>query len=82
MLPAKVMALNLVTLLINVLFVGEMEKLDLIRGFLPFNKPVHNVKELEKKLLTHVLTVTVKVISMHQKKYLSQYLKVLMMVQE
>ena len=78
----KEMALNLVILLIDVQFVVEMVKLDLIKVFLLFSKHVLSAKELVKKLPTHVLTVMVKVINRLQKKYQLQSLKVLMMEQE
>ena len=68
--PAKVMGLNQGLPLINVQFVEGMEKLDLTKVFLLFNKPVLSVQEVVKKLQIHVLIVTVKVINKLQKKYL------------
>ena len=45
---------------IDVLTVVEMEKLDLIKDFLLYNKHVRNVMEVEKKLRIHVTNVMVK----------------------
>ena len=46
------------------------EKLDLIKDFLQFNKHVHNVLVVEKKLQIHAMIVVVREINRHQKKYL------------
>jgi hypothetical protein len=63
------MDLNQALLLIDVQFVEGMEKLDLTKVFLLFNKLVLSVLEVEKKLQTHVPIVTVKVTNKLQKKY-------------
>ena len=70
------MVLNLVIHLTDVLIVEEMEKLDLIKGFLQSNKHVLNVMETEKKSPILVLIVMVKVKNKHQKKYQLQFQKV------
>ena len=63
------MDLNLDIQQIDVPIVVGMEKLDLIKDFLQFNKHVHNVLVVEKKLQTHAMTVMVLEINRHQKKY-------------
>ena len=63
------MDLNQALLLIDVQFVEGMEKLDLTKVFLLFNKLVLSVLEVEKKLQTHVQIATVKVTNKLQKKY-------------
>ena len=76
------MAQNLVILLIDALTVEEMEKSGLIKAFLQYNKRVHNVMVMVRKLQIRVVTVMVRVKNKHLKKYQSQFLKVLMMEQE
>ena len=57
---AKEMVQDLVLLLIHVHIVVVTVKYDLIRDFSLFNKPVHNVTVMVKKLQTHVVIVMVK----------------------
>ena len=61
---------NQVQVLIGVPTVGEMEEFVLIKDFLPFNKHVHNVQVVEKKLQILVLIVMGWEINRHLKKYL------------
>ena len=67
---------NLVTILIDVPIVVEMEEYVQIKVFLQFNKHVHNVLGVVKKLQILVMIATVKEINNLQKKYLLQFLKV------
>ena len=57
-------------ILIDAHTVVEMEGFDQIKVFLLFNKHVHNVLVVGKKLPIHVMIVTVKEINNLQKKYL------------
>ena len=57
-------------ILIDAHTVVEMEEFDQIKVFLLFNKHVHNVLVVGKKLPIHVMIVTVKEINNLQKKYL------------
>ena len=56
-------------ILIDAHTVVEMEEFDQIKVFLLFNKHAHNVLVVGKKLLIHVMIVTVKEINNLQKKY-------------
>ena len=60
---------NLVIAPIDVPIVVETAGLGLIKVFLLFNKHVHNVLVVVKKLQIHAMNVMVKEIDKHQKKY-------------
>ena len=75
------MVQNLVILLIDALTVEEMEKSDLIKAFLRYNKRVHNVMVVVRKLQILVMIVMDKERNKHLKKYQLQFLKALMMEQ-
>ena len=60
----------------------EVEEYDQTRVSLQFNKLALNVQEVEKKLPILAQIVAVKETNRLQKKYLYQFQKVLMMVQE
>ena len=62
------MDLNQALVQIDVLIVEEMEEFVLIKVFLQFNKLVHNVLEVVKKLLIHAQIVMDKEINKQSKK--------------
>ena len=64
------MDLNLASTLIDVLTVGEMVEFEQIKDFLLYNKLVHNVLVVEKKLQTLVVIVMDREINRPQKNYL------------
>ena len=66
----------------DVLIVVVMGEYDLIKDFLLFNKLVHSVQAVGRKLLILVQIVMVREINKLQKKYLLQFQKVLMMEPE
>jgi len=63
------MALNQALVQIDVHTVEEMEEYVQIKDFLQFNKRVHNVQVVEKKLLIHVMIVVEEEINKLQKRY-------------
>ena len=63
------MDLNLDLVPISALIVVEMEEFVLTKVFLQFNKHVHSVQEVVKRLLTHAQIVMDKEINKLQKKY-------------
>ena len=66
----KEMDLSQVTIQIDVHIVVEMDELDQIKVFLLYNKHVHNVLAVERKLQIHAQIVMDKEINKQQKKYL------------
>ena len=69
------MVLNRAIVQIDVHIVEEMAESVLIKVFLQFNKHVHNVQVVGKKLQIHVMIVMVKEINKLQKKFQLQFPK-------